>query len=71
MHNRFYCPKENISNNLITIFDTRKIHRIVDVLRFRVGDKLVIFDGTGKDFEGAIKKLEKKWLKLLLREKRK
>jgi len=59
MHNRFFCPPENISDKNITIKDKKEIHHIVDVLRFEIGDKVVVFNGEGVEFAGTIKGISK------------
>jgi 16S rRNA (uracil1498-N3)-methyltransferase len=59
MHNRFFCPPENISDKNITINDKKEIHHIVDVLRFEIGDKVVVFNGEGVEFEGTLKEISR------------
>ena len=59
MHNRFFCKPEDVKDNLILISDKKEIHHIVNVLRFNRGDKVVVFDGRGKEFDGAINKINK------------
>ncbi|MFH1655919.1 MAG: 16S rRNA (uracil(1498)-N(3))-methyltransferase [Candidatus Omnitrophota bacterium] len=66
MHNRFYCPQEFIKDKQIIITDNKQVHHIVNVLRFNVGDNLVIFDGLGKDYEGTVKKIEKKGIEVAI-----
>jgi 16S rRNA (uracil1498-N3)-methyltransferase len=59
MHNRFYCPKANIKEKGTLITNRKQLHHIVNVLRFGTGDKIVVFDGQGKDYQGVIKNLAK------------
>lgn len=69
MHNRFFCPPENISDKIITINDKKEIHHMVDVLRFDVGSSLVIFNGEGLEFEGKIKEISKNNIKIIIENK--
>lgn len=64
MHNRFFCPPENITDKNITINDKKEVHHIVDVLRFGLESKVVIFDGGGCEFEGTIKAISKDNIKI-------
>jgi len=56
---RFYAPKENFSNDKITLSldETRHLR---DVLRLREGEKVLVFDGAGKEFLCAIETIAKK-----------
>lgn len=56
MH-RFFCPGINISHGEIAINDKNEIHHIKDVLRFKVEDRIVVFDGRGNEYAGSIKEL--------------
>jgi 16S rRNA (uracil1498-N3)-methyltransferase len=55
---RFYAPKENFqaSKAILNLEETRHLR---DVLRLREGEEIHIFDGEGKEFLGAIKKISK------------
>jgi len=53
---RFYVPKESIKESLITI-SGREAHHIIDVMRLKAPDKVVTFDGTGKEYIGFIKEV--------------
>lgn len=54
---RIYCPPENIAKNKITLLDKKQIHHLVDVARFRVGDRLYVFDGRTQEYECVIDKI--------------
>lgn len=69
MHNRFFCPAQNIDNKRILITDRKEIHHIVDVLRLTQGSKIIIFDGTGREFEGIIKDISKGKLEVAVEKK--
>jgi len=51
---RFFAPKENVKGNLIYI-DGREARHILNVMRLGEEDKVVVFDGTGKEYTGFIK----------------
>lgn len=58
---RFYAPKENIKGNLIYI-DGREARHILNVMRLGESDKVVVFDGTGREYTGFIKQAKPKSL---------
>jgi len=58
---RFYAPGENIKGNLIHI-DGQEARHILNVMRLGSGDKVVVFDGTGKEYAGFIKEVKSKSL---------
>lgn len=62
---RFYVPKENIRQNEI-IVDGDEAHHIVDVMRMKDGDVVVIFDGTGNQYSGFIKKIDARNKKVIV-----
>ena len=61
---RFYCP--DISSDVLEIHDQKIIHHLIKVLRARQGQRVVLFDGSGKTFECEIKEIEKNKIKLAL-----
>ncbi len=58
---RFYAPKENVKNNLIYI-DGCEARHILNVMRLVKDDKVVVFDGTGREYTGFVKKIKAKSL---------
>ena len=51
---RFFAPKEKVTGNSIHI-DGREARHMLDVMRLGEEDKVVVFDGTGKEYTGFIK----------------
>lgn len=62
---RFYAPKENFSNDKITL-NVEETRHLRDVLRLRAGEKIRVFDGAGKEFLCAIENIAKKETSLLI-----
>lgn len=60
---RFYVPRENVRENEIVV-DGKEAHHILDVMRMRDGDKVVVFDGTGNEYTGFIKNVNTRFKKL-------
>lgn len=58
MH-RFYCHARNITPDKITITEPQTINHIKNVLRFKINDKITIFDGSGYQYEGRINLISK------------
>lgn len=54
---RFYIPNPHIENKLLKIEGPEARH-IRRVLRLRTGDEIIVFDGSGKEYEGTIVKEE-------------
>ncbi|MFA6078339.1 MAG: 16S rRNA (uracil(1498)-N(3))-methyltransferase [Candidatus Omnitrophota bacterium] len=54
---RFYVPKESIEGRRIVIHG-KEAHHILDVMRLKVMDKVVTFDGTGKEYSGIIREAD-------------
>jgi len=52
---RFYAPRENIKGDIIDI-SGREAKHILNVMRLKEDDKVVVFDGTGKEYTGFIRK---------------
>jgi len=50
---RFYVPDPHIENDLLKIGGNEARH-IRRVLRLNTGDEIIVFDGSGKEYEGAI-----------------
>jgi 16S rRNA (uracil1498-N3)-methyltransferase len=56
---RFFVNKENVKNNKIFI-DGQEAKHLTTVMRLTEGDKVVVFDGTGKEYIGFIQSVNKK-----------
>jgi 16S rRNA (uracil1498-N3)-methyltransferase len=56
---RFYVPKEAVAGNKITITGD-EAHHIKDVMRLKVSDPVVAFDGTGREYTGSISRIDPK-----------
>jgi len=50
---RFYVPNPSIQDGLLRI-EGEEVKHIRKVLRLKAGDKIIVFDGLGKEYEGAI-----------------
>lgn len=51
---RFFCPAEKIAFDRAIIDDKNEIHHIIKVLRFKVSDKILIFDGENNEYSSRI-----------------
>ena len=51
---RFFVPPDAVKGNSI-IIGGREAHHILDVMRLKISDNVVTFDGTGKEYTGVIK----------------
>jgi len=58
---RFFASKENVKGDLIYI-DGREARHILNVMRLKENDKVIVFDGTGKEYTGFIKQVKLKSL---------
>jgi len=70
MH-RFFCPPENINKEYIVIDDKKEMHHIRDVLRLKLNDGILIFDGAGKEYSGIIKEIKKEYVKVKITSEKK
>jgi len=50
---RFYVPQPRIEKGMLKI-EGDEVRHIRKVLRLKAGDEIIVFDGLGKEFEGAI-----------------
>jgi len=50
---RFFLSTKNITENILSVSQP-EYHHIVDVLRYKEGDKIILFDGQGKEYYGVI-----------------
>lgn len=55
MH-RFFVSGDNISNGKIVISDKKQTHYLRDILRLKVKNKVVAFDGKGNEYSCLMKK---------------
>ncbi len=55
---RFYVPPECVAGGKI-IIRGEELHHAKDVMRLAVGDGIVVFDGTGKEYHGVVLKVDK------------
>ena len=48
---RFYVPKKNVSTKKNEIIiDGEEAHHLLDVMRLKGEDRVVVFDGTGLEY---------------------
>jgi len=57
--NRFFAPPENFDTTTIRL-DEGETRHLRDVLRYREGDQINVFDGEGNEFEAVIEKIAKR-----------
>lgn len=53
---RFYCKKSNKRDGAFRI-EGDEAHHIIKVLRYKIGYKLVVFDGSGYDYDCTIREI--------------
>lgn len=58
---RFYVPREAVAAGKITVTGN-EAHHILDVMRLKVSDRVVCFDGTGNVYAGIIREIGRKTL---------
>lgn len=57
---RFYINEKVGEVEEITLTDSELIHQMVNVFRFGTGDKVILFDGSGLEYEAEIINISKK-----------
>ena len=57
---RFYLGQKIAGVGEVILTDAELIHQLVNVFRFKSGDKVILFDGSGFEFEAEIVSLNKK-----------
>lgn len=69
---RVYVPPDSVfpEKNIIEIRDADEIHHMRDVVRLRQGMDINIFDGTGNEYSGEIKKLSRDFAVIVIKSKR-
>lgn len=55
---RFYAPVKNIDDKIIRV-EGEEAHHIINVMRLKEADDVVVFDGTGREYAGFIDKIDK------------
>tara|TARA_B100001964_G_scaffold37308_1_gene40408 strand:+ start:2332 stop:3060 length:729 start_codon:yes stop_codon:yes gene_type:complete len=66
--NRFYVPFHTGLNNLW--IDSSESHHIIHVKRLRIGDNIIVFNGTGDEFEAEIEDIEGNRVKVRINQQR-
>ncbi|MCX5679100.1 MAG: 16S rRNA (uracil(1498)-N(3))-methyltransferase [Candidatus Omnitrophica bacterium] len=56
---RFFVSRDSVKGNVISVTG-EEAHHIADVMRLKVKDEVITFDGTGKEYIGVIKEVGKK-----------
>ncbi len=55
---------DRIQGDSAILTDAGQLHHIRDVLRLKVNDAVIVFDGEGHEFKGVIKSINKKHIEL-------
>ncbi len=66
---RFFVPKEFIKADSIYITG-KEAHHILDVMRLKVSDEVVVFDGSGREYTGIVKAANRKSLEVQIKNTR-
>jgi len=66
---RFFVPKEFVKASSIYITGL-EAHHILDVMRLKVSDEVVVFDGTGREYTGIVKAVDLKSLEVQIKSTR-
>lgn len=66
---RFFVPPEKIKGKNIFL-DGKEAHHILDVMRLKELDKVVTFDGTGREYIGFVKEVKRRSLAIEIIETR-
>ena len=66
---RFFIPPASVDGKKISI-SGKEAHHILDVMRLKVSDKVVTFDGTGKEYSGVIRDISRNSLTVEITETR-
>ncbi len=67
---RFYIDKP-IEYRTFSIKDERLIHQWRDVFRYNVGSQVVLFDGSGNEFEAVLESINNREAEVIIGEQRK
>lgn len=60
MHRFFVTNEDHVSGGLVRIVSEELVHQMANVLRFRVGEKVVFLDGEGGEIVAEILEISKK-----------
>ena len=66
---RFFVPPDAVKGKLI-IISGKEAHHILDVMRLKIQDKVITFDGTGKEYLGFILEISRNSLTVKVNEVR-
>ncbi len=66
---RFFVPKEFIKADSIYITGL-EAHHILNVMRLKVLDEVVVFDGSGREYAGIVKRADRKSLEVRIKSTR-
>ncbi|HZJ85423.1 MAG TPA: 16S rRNA (uracil(1498)-N(3))-methyltransferase [Syntrophomonadaceae bacterium] len=69
MH-RFFVHHEDIKDKQIFITDKKELKHIQKVLRLKIGDEIIVFDGAGFEYEVTIKDILPDYCLTLINKKR-
>jgi 16S rRNA (uracil1498-N3)-methyltransferase len=67
MSKRFFVAPGSVEGSLPAVqLDDSEAHHLVSVMRAKVGDEVVLFDGTGMEYLAQVSKLERRaaWLEI-------
>lgn len=68
---RFYTKEKIGDKTEIEISEERIVHQVRNVFRLVTGDRVIVFDGSGEEFESEIIEADKKCLKLKILDSKK
>jgi 16S rRNA (uracil1498-N3)-methyltransferase len=68
--NRFFVPPNSILDENFVLRNTETVFQIRKVLRLKVGDKIVLLDNSGFEFESEILEINKKEIALKILKKK-
>ena len=67
--NRFYVLRKNVSGDKVVIIDKAQIHHLKDVLRYKQGERILIFDSQGDEYIGIIKHISSRMITLTVKQR--
>jgi len=62
----YFIGQFDLNSKDVKCLDTEIIHQIKDVLKFKIGEEVVLCDGKGKAAIGILKQIDKKSLEFLM-----